>query len=250
LDGANATAAELRAAPVERFRHLTGQGLSNSPSPIDSDPVLPQPIVDTFAAGQEAPVPLIMGNTSDDGSVATWFGINPTQLLENLGAAPLLLRALYPGVKDTNELARQAARDFVFTMTPRWTADRHSQLAPTWRYYFSYTAIKDRPRVPNGVPHGGDVMFFLNTGDLVPPTREIWTEEDRAYARRASDYFLAFARTGKPEPAGAPEWPSHNPGQDRTMVFADTIAVESNFMTTRLNVFIGVMKLVGRIVTR
>jgi para-nitrobenzyl esterase len=249
LNGANATAAELRAAPVERFRQLTGQGLSNAPSPIDSDPVLPQSIPETFAAGQEAPLPLIMGNTSDDGSVATAFGINPAQLLESLGLAPLL-KALYPGVNDTNELARQATRDFVFTMTPRWTADRHSQLAPTWRYYFGYTAVRDRSRIPNGVPHGADVTFFLNTGDLFPPTREIWTEADRAYSRRASDYFLAFARSGKPAPPGAAEWPNHDASQDRTMMFADTIAIENNFMATRLNVFMGMMKLVGRFMPR
>jgi len=250
LNGANATAAELRAVPEESFRRLQGQGLTNAPSPIDSDPVLPQPIQETFAAGREAPLPLIMGSTSDDGGVATAFGINPTQLLENLGAAPFLLRLLYPGVKDTNELARQATRDFVFTMTARWTADRHSYLAPTWRYYFGYTALRERSRIPNGVPHGGDVAFFLNTGDLFPATRGIWKEEDRAYAKRVSDYFVAFARSGQPAPAGAPEWPNHDASQDRTMVFADTIAVQENFMTTRLNFFIGVLQLVGRIVTR
>jgi para-nitrobenzyl esterase len=250
LNGGNATASELRAAPEDTFRHLKGQGLTNSPSPIDSDPVLPRSIQETFATGQEAPLPLIMGNTSDDGAVASAFGINPTELLKSLGLAHFLLRALYPGVNDTNELARQATRDFVFTMTPRWTADRHSQLAPTWRYYFSYTAVKDRSRVPNGVPHGGDVTFFLNTGDLFRPTREMWTKEDRAYAKRASDYFLAFARSGKPAPAGDPEWPNHDARQDRTMVFADTIAAQDNFMTVRLNFFMGVLQVVGRIVTR
>jgi para-nitrobenzyl esterase len=191
-----------------------------------------------------------MGSTSDDGAVAASFGINPTQLLESLGAARVLLRVLYPGVNDTNELARQATRDFVFTMTARWTADRHSYLAPTWRYYFGYTALRERSRIPNGVPHGGDVAFFLNTGDLFPATRGIWKEEDRVYAKRVSDYFVAFARTGNPAPVEGPEWPNHDAGQDRTMVFADTVAVQENFMTNRLNFFIGVLQLVGRIVTR
>ena len=66
LNGANATAAQLRAIEPERFAALKGQGLSNSPVPIRGDKVLPQSIQDAFAAGKEAPLPLIVGNTSDD----------------------------------------------------------------------------------------------------------------------------------------------------------------------------------------
>ncbi len=249
LKGAGATAAELRAVPAERFGQLKGPGLSNT-FPISGDTVLPQSIQDIFAAGKEAPLPLILGNTSDDGSVAVAFGIDPADVIKRLGVARIAVRALYPGVKDDRELGRQVARDLVFTMAARWTADRHSRLAPSWRYYFDYTAVKDRAKFPNGVPHGGDILFVLNTGDIFHGAKGILTDEDREFARRVSDYWFEFARTGKPASKGGPEWPNHNNKQDRTMLFGKTIAVQANFMRPRLNTFITVIKILGKVLNR
>ncbi len=250
LRGADATTAELRAIPAERFGQLKGPGLSNSPLPIGGDTVLPQSIQDIFAAGKEAPLPLILGNTSDDGSVAVAFGIDPADVIKRLGVARIAVRALYPGVKDDRELGRQATRDLVFTMPVRWIADRHSKLAPTWRYYFDYTAVKNRAKFPNGVPHGGEITYVLNTGDIYPGTKDILTDQDRAFARRISDYWFEFARTGKPASRGSPQWLNHNSKQDKTMLFGKTTAIQTNFMRPRLNVFIGVIKILGRVLNR
>jgi para-nitrobenzyl esterase len=250
LAGADATAAELRGVAAERLAALKGEGLSNSPVPISGDKVLPQSIQDTFAAGKEAPLPLILGNTSDDASVVAAFGIDTAHVLRQLGAAGLLIRALYPGVKDQTELARQATRDLVFTMLARGTADRHSRLAPTWRYYFDYVTVADRPKQPNGVPHGGEVPYVLDTGDIFEGTKDIFSDQDRRYAHRVADYWFAFARTGSPAAPGNPEWARHRRGQDRTMVFSETVAARANFMRARLSIFIGVSRIVGGILGR
>lgn len=250
LGGANATAAQLRLVPARKFAEIKGQGLSNAPVPISGDKVLPQSIEATFAAGKEAPVPLILGNTSDDASVVSAFGIDSAQVLERLGAAGLLIRALYPGVRDKAQLARQATRDFVFTLPVRGIADRHSKRAPTWRYSFEYTAVAERPEHRLGVPHGGDVPYALETGDLFEGTRDIFTEQDRRYARSVADYWFAFARTGTPSAQGGLPWPAHRSGQDRTLVFADTIAVRRNFMRARLTILLGASRLAGRILDR
>ncbi|MGH9843855.1 MAG: carboxylesterase/lipase family protein, partial [Blastocatellia bacterium] len=250
LRGANASLAELRAAPAEKFGRLTGPELSHSPVPISVDTVLPQSIEDTFAAGREAPLPLIVGNTSDDASVVVAFGVDPTELVKRLGAGGLFVKALYPGVRDEAELGRQAVRDLIFTMPVRRIADRHSKLAPVWRYYFDYTAVRLRPRFPNGVPHGGEIVYTLNTGDLSPGTKEIFTDADREYARRVSDYWFEFARTGIPASRGGPLWPRDTGRQDKTMQFGNPMAVQTNFMRARLNIFIGGSKLLGGLLDR
>ena len=157
LNGADTTTEQLRAVPAEKFSEIKGQGLSTAPVPISGDKVLPQSVQAIFAAGKEAALPLIVGNTSDDTSVVLAFGIDPVTVLKRLGAAGFLIRALYPIVKDDTELARQATRDLVFTMPVRWVADRHAKRAPTWRYYFDYTAIKQRSKFTNGVPHGAEI---------------------------------------------------------------------------------------------
>ena len=165
-------------------------------------------------------------------------------------AARIFVKALYPGVKGDSELGRQATRDLIFTMPVRWTGDRHSKLAPTWRYYFDYTAVHQRAKFPNGVPHGNEITYALDTGDINPGTKAIFTNEDREYARRVSDYWFEFARTGKPTSQGSPAWPNHNTRQDETMLFGDTIAVQKNFMKTRLNILIGGTKILSAVSNR
>jgi para-nitrobenzyl esterase len=243
LRGGLATAAELRRVPAEKFGLLKGQGLSNSPVPIAGDEVLPRSIAATFAAGQEAPLPLIVGNTSDDGSVAVLFGVNPAKLIQRLRGAAFFVKLLYPNVRDGSELGRLFARDALFTMPARWNADRHSKLAPTWRYYFAYTAAKERVKFPRGVPHGAEIVYALDTEDTSDKTRAVFMQEDREYARKVSDYFFEFARTGQPSAADGPTWPNHSARQDRTMKFGEAVTVETNFMKERLNALIKVARL-------
>ena len=74
---AKATAQKLRAVPAEAFKAPGGKGESLARGFVVGDRALPQPNLATFQKGAEAPVPLIIGNTSDDGSIAVAFGIDP-----------------------------------------------------------------------------------------------------------------------------------------------------------------------------
>ncbi len=123
-------------------------------------------------------------------------------------------------------------------------------IAPSWRYYFDYTAVKNRAKFTNGVPHGGEILYVMDTGDFSPDTKDIFTDEDREFARRISDYWFEFARTGKPSSSGGPEWPNDDGSHDKTMLFGETIAVQTNFMKARLNIFIGGTKILGNISNR
>ena len=212
--------------------------------------MLPQSVQDTFAAGREAPMPLILGNTSDDASVVVAFGVDPSAVIQQMRGAGILLKVLYPGVRGDDQLARQVTRDLVFTLPVRWTADRHAKLACTWRYYFDYTAVHERAKFPNGVPHGAEIVYALDTGDIYEGTRDIFTDQDRRFARRVSDYWFEFARTGKSTSRGGPDWPNDGTMRDRTMQFRRPIAVQANFMKARLNVFIGSIKILGAISSR
>ena len=83
-------------------------------------------------------------------------------------------------------------------MPVRWIADRHSKLAPSWRYCFDYTAVKERTSFPNGVPHGGEIVYAMDTGDIYEGTKNTFTEADQEYARSISDYWFEFAQSGRP----------------------------------------------------
>jgi para-nitrobenzyl esterase len=234
LRGAEASLAELRNVPASRFGALNGKGQFTGPVPIRGDRVLPVSVEEAFEKGQEAALPLIVGNTSDDGSVAFDFGIDPSQLLDRMRGSRFALKFLYPKVKDDRELARQSARDMVFTLAARWAADRHSRRAPVYRYYFDFVAQDKRDRFPHGVPHGGDIEYFLNTGGF--------EGEDRAQARRVSDFLIAFAKTGRPDgldgPDGLVPWRRHDGKEDWALLIAEKIGMVKNFWRPRLNAMI------------
>ncbi len=232
---ADATPERLRELPAESFWQQPPEH-SLAPVAVSGDTVLPQSILSTFKAQQQARVPLILGSTSDDVSVMEAMGKDPMDVLQALRDNNVPIGLLYPGVSPDEELARQVCRDIVFTLIPRQVADLHQKVSDAWRFYFEYTAAELRPEFPDGVPHGSDVPYFLDTVARCPPTQDVLTEEDRAYSRQVSGWALQFARTGAP--ASETEWPKHRQGEDRTLRMQQPPKVENNFIQLRLNTFL------------
>lgn len=247
LPGDKATAKQLRDVPAEKLVALSGEGLSNAPVPISGDKVLPKSIDAVFRAGEQKPLPLIVGSNSDDSSVASAFGVDPAEVIGKIAAAGFVVKLLYPGVDNEVDRARQATRDLIFTMAARWVADRHGKLAPVWRYYFDYTAEKLRRDRPYGVPHGDEIAYVFNNLDRDATTKPVATDADRAYAGKVSDYWFNFAKSGAPSVKGAPDWPRDTRFRDRTMVFADSIEAKANFMKLRLDIMMGLTKIIASV---
>jgi len=244
LNGAKATAAELRAVPAQAFAALDGKAESLAPSFVVGDRALPQPILASFQKGSEAKLPLIIGNTSDDGSVAGAFGMDPAALVKKLGVARIAVKSLYPKELTDAQLGRETARDLVFTAFARRLAYLHSSRAPTWRYYYGYVGEGVRGQQA-GVPHGAEIPFTMATlagcGCLGAPA----TAQDRAAAQRVSQHWLDFASTGTPVPTDAARWPRDDPRSAKLLEFGDTDTVQADFMQRRLNAFIGTLNLAG-----
>ncbi|MCY1045676.1 carboxylesterase family protein [Corallococcus sp. bb12-1] len=232
---AEATPARLRELPAEEFWKQPA-ATSTAPVAISGDSVLPQSILATFQAEQQARVPLILGSTNDDVSVMEAFGRDPMEILQALRDKGVPIKLLYPGVNDDVELARQVCRDILFTLIPRQVADLHAKASHVWRCYFEYTATALRPERPHGVRHGEEIPYFLDTAARCPPTQEVISEEDRSYARKVSGWLVDFAKTGAP--ASASEWPRHEKGSDFLMRAQQPPKVEENFMLLRLNAFL------------
>ncbi|MCB9961662.1 MAG: carboxylesterase/lipase family protein [Rhodobiaceae bacterium] len=240
LDGADATADELRSVPGMAFAKIDAPDTSLGPVPIVGDLVLPKSAAEVFADGREAKLPLIVGSTSDDASVIAAFGLSPEAIIEKLGALKLGLAVLYPDMSK-EERARQVLRDVIFTMNPKWTGNLHAKRAHTWRYYFDYVAEADREALPHGAPHGYEVAFFLDTLPFADGIRDRYTQNDLAMADALSGYLVEFARTGAP-PA---DWQAHSKSRDRILrISNETLETEKHFMTHRMRTFIGATKLI------
>jgi para-nitrobenzyl esterase len=237
LDGADASIESLRKVEPEAFFEIADKGAAIGPVGIVGDAMLPRSIADTFRAGDEARLSLIIGNTSDDSSVIAAFGVSPSDIMKKIGALGFGLKLLYPRVP-IETLPQQALRDIVFTMNSRWVADRHAKQASTWRYYFDYVAAKDKPKWKDGTPHGGEIVYFLDTVD------RRYSKRDRDYARNVSNHMIAFARSGNPATSSR-YWQDDRAFRDRTMIFGpEKIEQRSNFMKVRLDVLMGATKVV------
>jgi para-nitrobenzyl esterase len=244
LDGAAASASELRAVEAERFAGLVRPEVSLAPSLVFGDGVLPDSILDRFERNLNAPVPLIIGNNSNEGSVASLFNIDHSALLKTLGAANIVVPLLFPEARDDEELALLVLRDSVFGAFGKRIADLHSRRADVWRYYFGYLP-EAQSQTERGVPHGGEIVFVMNTLDRAPAYRDSRTRADEQMARRVSAYWLAFARTGRPGPEGQPVWEASSRSRSMTLELAESPQLRRNFHERRLNILITVIKMLG-----
>lgn len=236
LEGAAATAAELRSVPAARFFDLGDKGPPLAPSFIVGDAALPQPILDTFRKRKQAHLPLVIGSNSDEATVAAAFGVDPAKLVEKLRAGKFVLKTLYPGVDDDAQLGRETVRDLVFTAYARNIAYLHSRSAPVWRYYFSHVQQGLQGKVP-GVGHGGEIPFVMDTGGDCGCLLAPFTAADRDFSRQVGDYWYAFARSGDPDVAGAPAWAQDSVRKSQLLEFGEPVVPRKDFMNARLNAF-------------
>lgn len=199
--------------------------------------MLPTSTFTIFAAGNEQPLPLIIGNTSDDSSVLKDFGLGPVAFAAAVPPRFKPLTTYYPDLKVTEgaELGRRTGRDSLFTAQTYKIAEGRHARATTWRYYFDYTAEGLRDEVKDGARHGDDIPYVLKTGDLAPPTAGNFTVGDRAVEERVSTYWFEFARTGTPACEGSPAWEPHTAGNDKMLYLGATTELKTDYMKAHMS---------------
>ena len=171
-----------------------------------------------FAAGGQAPVPLLVGSNSEESHFRTVYGPlaptpeNWTIILSTVFGNELSeARRFYPG-NDAAEINRSAAvlaNDLTMGHSAwRWM-DLHRQTggAPVYYYLFS------RPRPPavaisssegeadnrapsTGAPHRSEIPYVF--GNLDMDGRYRWTKDDREVSRIFTRYIAQFIKTGNP----------------------------------------------------
>ena len=247
-----ASAEELRAIPAEAFWSLTAP-LNTGPAPIVGDAVLPQPMLETFFAGRQHPMPVIIGSNSDEASVMAVFGIDLAGQIQKLRRERRfglgLIKLLYPGVKGDEELGRQVCRDMAFTTMGYVVMQAQQRVGGLcWRYWFDYVAEAEHATYINGAWHGNEVPYVFDTLGQVEPSRQYVNERDLQFAARVADYWVSFARDAGTHDSlsGPTHWPACRKGRDvllRIGVNKDAaFRLENRFMRARMSLFKRVMK--------
>jgi para-nitrobenzyl esterase len=217
----NATAADLRALPVERVRgrlDLLNPERNTFTGPIIDGRLVTTQTLDAFMRGEQAPVPLIIGATDFElGSIPSFLrGMVADRTLEDVEVSKSDLMAVY-GNSDT--LNRAMPSELTFVEPARRLAGLDAAAGrPVWLYSFGYVAQSKR-REWSGAPHASDLGYSFDTlGQL----KGSYSEADQRIATAMADYWAAFARDGRPDAAGQPEWPRYSPDGDRALLIGES----------------------------
>jgi para-nitrobenzyl esterase len=89
---------------------------------------------------------------------------------------------------------------------------------PTYYFRFSYVAESMRKQVP-GAPHATDIPFAFDT--VAARYGKDLTASDAAAAKAMHEYWVTFARTGKPVAKGHPDWPAYTAKNDLVLDFTN-----------------------------
>jgi para-nitrobenzyl esterase len=203
--------------------------------PIIDGYVLPKSVVEAFLDGEQAPVPLMVGSNSDEGSILyspgedALYGSSPgpqtaeayVEYLRNgLGGDVEKILELHPvsGDDAVFDAASAIYGDSRFGATARLYARQMAKLGqPAYLYFF--TRVPPSPKQTAGAFHAVEIAFvFGKTVPLFP-----WDEQDRTITQAMGDYWTQFARSGDPNREGLPSWPRFSRAEERNMIFGPTI---------------------------
>ena len=182
--------------------------------------VLPDQLVNVFDQGKQARVPILAGFNS--GEIRSLTSLAPpvpasaaeyeSTIRERYGDLADAFLALYPPT-NLQESIFATTRDALYG----WTAERlvRKQTALGMRAYLylwdhGYAAADEA-----GLHafHASELPYVFDTFDGTPP---LWPKnpdrpDEHALADAVGDYWVSFARTGRPQARLAPEWPACRP---------------------------------------
>jgi para-nitrobenzyl esterase len=182
--------------------------------------------VQAYEANMQAHVPLMVGaNNYELGGEKEVFGVSANRPnLEHETLAPFgdkadQARKIYdPNHSgDWANLAVVIGSDRANVEPARFVASVWDKYhVPVWEYRFSYVAASMRGTW-DGAVHASEIPYAFDTvaarygSDLTPP--------DESVARTMHAYWVAFVKTGKPEPEGLPKWLPYHASADVLMNF-------------------------------
>ena len=175
--------------------------------------------VEGYAKGKAAHVPVMIGaNTMDIGFMQSK---TLDELYGQFGPDADAARKAYafPAATPIGLANFVAGGDQMMVEPARRTAQiLTARGQPVYEYRFSYVAESLRAKTP-GAPHATEIPYVFDT--VAARYGKDLTAADEAAAKAMHAYWVAFAKTGKPTPAGLPAWPAYDPNKDELMNFTD-----------------------------
>lgn len=243
--------AQLRAASTrELYEVYTESRRFGFPSVIDGY-FFTKRMEDTFAAKEQAQVPLLVGwNSAEIPGMAFMQGLPYTEenFIKKVKEAypndweEALKLLPHANAKEVEWSATNLASDrFISYSTWKWfDLHRKNSSQPVYRYLYSKlrppmvdkslapglaggtTSAQGAPQfVPIGAPHACEIEYCM--GNLALIKDFAWTADDYKVSETMQNYFANFIKTGNPNGDKLPEWPAVKPDdQNPPVMVLDT----------------------------
>jgi para-nitrobenzyl esterase len=209
--GGQASAEALRALPAEAL--LAPMPAFYSDNLIVDGRILTEDVVEAFAAGRQAPIPLILGTNSAEfwrirPADAGAYGRTEDEMTDTEYGAFLAAYGDQAGY-DAGFVS-----DLIFNEPARHLARLHARTgAPTFLYRFD--VVPESNREPGGgATHASERPYVFDNLETVGRPMG---ERDQRAATVMADYWTTFAKGGDPNGEGRPTWPAF--GADRMLEF-------------------------------
>lgn len=164
--------------------------------------------------GEANAVPVIAGGNSFEGSVMPFSGVSPMQYQDWWSDDFAAAKAAYATDFEVSEERgiQRMFGDNRYLLAARVLAEGMTNAgSPAWLYYIDFPAtppVEDSP----GAPHGFD-------GALLFGSQDSDDESLRNLGTRITSHWLAFARTGSPNPQAITAWPRWDADGNQWLTF-------------------------------
>jgi para-nitrobenzyl esterase len=205
--------------------------------PVIDSHVFREPPLDVFARGEQFDVPLLTGSTTGEGAL---FGGVPSlhafidEAKAEYGANAQNFLDLYPASTDAQArvVANTALGDRRFVAQNWKWARLHAQAGRAKTFYYRFDRVPPAPELKNiGAFHTSDIPYVFQTFDAYKQWP--WQPWDRELSDAMSSYWVNFARSGDPNGANVPPWPSFDARREG-ISFAGEISVAPVAYSARL----------------
>lgn len=198
--------------------------------PIVDGAFIARPVIETFRAGREHAVPLMLGWNRDEGTTfpcANDAASFDRRLAARFGARTAEADRLYPHNDDVEARASSQALvgDGLFAWGVWRAARDHARVAPTWLYFFDHAQPFARGQRCSEAGNAADLGVFHSSeypyvfGTISVLGRD-WGDADRRMTERMQALWLAFAKTGRPGGGAVPAWPTFDDAAPTVMRLA------------------------------
>lgn len=211
--------------------------------------VLDRSVRETFAAGMQHPVPVMLGFNSDEGSgLSDYYSVAAPPATPEAYTAAVREKfvhladdylRLYP-VADPTDAVFNAYRDAEYgARMETWASQMSAVGVPAYLYYFTKQPpggdrVRGMPNSPAtrrvGAHHAAEIPYVFNNLDRNTMSSAAPTDADRRLADLMSDYWVLFARTGNPNGGQRTEWPPYEPAGRQFLRLGESVEASASLI--------------------